>query len=712
MIKVGTIVGDRYEILEKIGVGGMAEVFKGKDHKLNRYVAVKVLKEEFRENDAFVKKFKEEAQAAARLAHPNIVNVYDVGDENGIYYIVMELVEGITLKNYIERKGSLTIKEATSIAIQVCAGLEVAHNNHIVHRDIKPQNIIISREGKVKVTDFGIAKATTSQTTTANAMGSVHYASPEQARGGYVDHRSDIYSLGIVLYEMVTGRVPFDGETAVTVAVKHLQEEMVPPSVYCKNIPYSLEQIIKKCTEKSPDRRYQDIGDLLADLKQSLMDPDGDFVQMIDVDEQARTVVMNKGTSSKIRNSRKVEVPASRDEGEDEEDDEYEDDEDDEDEDDDEELSPAVEKAMTVAGVVLAVIIVLIVLLLVSKALGLGKEKNDTSSSDSQQTEQTADEDTESEDGNSSSANTVVMPNLLGKTMTEAKIELKDLGIDITLKGSESSSKYSAGQIMEQNIAEGTKVEVGSSVEVTIAGSGSSGTSGSSTSSTAADSTSSTTDTEVTVPNVVGKDEATARAAIEAAGLTVGTVTEASSDTVTSGLVISQTVAANTKTAKGTKVNLVLSSGPSSVKVTDVIGHEQSRAEQELAAAGFQVSVKEAYSSDVRPGLVISTTPDRGTPAKPGSTVTMTVSQGKEKVTIPSVSVGMTYEAAAEKLEDAGFTGTISEATESSDSVGSGFVTRYSPSGTVDPDGTVTIYVSTGSASGTGTDGTEGMPAN
>ena len=712
MIKVGTIVGDRYEILEKIGVGGMAEVFKGKDHKLNRYVAVKVLKEEFRENDAFVKKFKEEAQAAARLAHPNIVNVYDVGDENGIYYIVMELVEGITLKNYIERKGSLTIKEATSIAIQVCAGLEVAHNNHIVHRDIKPQNIIISREGKVKVTDFGIAKATTSQTTTANAMGSVHYASPEQARGGYVDHRSDIYSLGIVLYEMVTGRVPFDGETAVTVAVKHLQEEMVPPSVYCKNIPYSLEQIIKKCTEKSPDRRYQDIGDLLADLKQSLMDPDGDFVQMIDVDEQARTVVMNKGTSSKIRNSRKVEVPASRDEDEDEEDDEYEDDEDDEDEDDDEELSPAVEKAMTVAGVVLAVIIVLIVLLLVSKALGLGKEKNDTSSSDSQQTEQTADEDTESEDGNSSSANTVVMPNLLGKTMTEAKIELKDLGIDITLKGSESSSKYSAGQIMEQNIAEGTKVEVGSSVEVTIAGSGSSGTSGSSTSSTAADSTSSTTDTEVTVPNVVGKDEATARAAIEAAGLTVGTVTEASSDTVTSGLVISQTVAANTKTAKGTKVNLVLSSGPSSVKVTDVIGHEQSRAEQELAAAGFQVSVKEAYSSDVRSGLVISTTPDKGTPAKPGSTVTMTVSQGKEKVTIPSVSVGMTYEAAAEKLEDAGFTGTISEATESSDSVGSGFVTRYSPSGTVDPDGTVTIYASTGSASGTGTDGTEGMPAN
>ena len=663
MIKVGTIVGDRYEILEKIGVGGMAEVFKGKDHKLNRFVAVKVLKEEFRGNEGFVKKFKEEAQAAARLAHPNIVNVYDVGDENGIYYIVMELVEGITLKNYIERKGNLTIKEATSIAIQVCAGLEVAHNNNIVHRDIKPQNIIISREGKVKVTDFGIAKATTSQTTTANAMGSVHYASPEQARGGYVDGRSDIYSLGIVLYEMVTGRVPFDGETAVTVAVKHLQEEMVPPSVYCKNIPFSLEQIIKKCTQKSPDRRYQDIGDLLADLKQSLMDPEGDFVQMVNVDEQARTVVMTKGTASKIKESRKIDIPVMNldDEEEDEDDeDEYDEDEDDEDDEDDEELSPAVEKAMTIAGVVLAIIIALIVVLLVFKTLGLGKNHSDDTS-DAQQTEQTADTDADNSSDSTSSdstENTVVMPNLLGKTMTEAKIELKDLSISITLKGSENSSQYAAGQIISQSVDSGTRVAVGSSVEVTIAGSGSTGTS-SSDSSSSTSSTTTTTDSEVTVPNVVGKDEATAKSAITAAGLTVGTVSESASDTVTAGLVISQTVAANTKVAKGTTVSIVLSSGPSSVKVTDVVGHEQSRAEQELAAAGFQVSVKEAYSSDVRSGLVISTTPDRGTPAKPGSTVTMTVSQGKEKVTIPSVSVGMTYEAAAEKLEDAGFTGCL-----------------------------------------------------
>lgn len=692
MIKTGTILGDRYEILEKIGTGGMAEVFKGKDHKLNRYVAVKVLKEEFRDNDGFVKKFKEEAQAAAGLAHPNIVNVYDVGDENGIYYIVMELVEGITLKNYIERKGRLTIKEATSIAIQVSAGLEVAHNNHIVHRDIKPQNIIISREGKVKVTDFGIAKATTSQTTTSSAMGSVHYASPEQARGGYVDHRSDIYSLGIVMYEMVTGRVPFDGETAVTVAVKHLQEQMVPPSKYCSEIPYSLEKIIKKCTEKSPDRRYQDIGDLMADLKQSLVDPDGDFVQMVDLDEQAKTVIMTKGTTSKVKESRRVNL--SKDEDEDEDDEE--DDEDSEDDEDEDELSPTVERAMTIAGVVLAVIIVIIMLLLFSKVLGIGKKSN-TDTSDSQQTEQSADEEDDS--SSASQGNTVKMPSLLGKTYAEARTVLEELGLKIERGESEKSNQYSAGQIIAQSEESGNNVKVGTTVTVTLAAAGSTASSDG-TSSTGNNTSSTTTTTtanrKVTVPSVVGKDENAAKSAITAAGLTVGTVSEASSDTVESGLVISQSPSANSETESNGKVNIVLSSGPNKKKVTDVIGHESSRAQSELAGDGFKVEVKETYSNDMRAGLVVSTSPDRGTYVQPGSTVTITVSKGREQVTIPSVSVGMTYEEAVEALNDAGFKGTVKEATEYSASVGSGFVTRYSPSKTVDPDGTVTIYVSLG----------------
>ena len=634
MIKTGTILGDRYEILEKIGTGGMAEVFKGKDHKLNRYVAVKVLKEEFRDNDGFVKKFKEEAQAAAGLAHPNIVNVYDVGDENGIYYIVMELVEGITLKNYIERKGRLTIKEATSIAIQVSAGLEVAHNNHIVHRDIKPQNIIISREGKVKVTDFGIAKATTSQTTTSSAMGSVHYASPEQARGGYVDHRSDIYSLGIVMYEMVTGRVPFDGETAVTVAVKHLQEQMVPPSKYCPEIPYSLEQIIKKCTEKSPDRRYQDIGDLMADLKQSLVDPDGDFVQMVDLDEQAKTVIMTKGTTSKVKESRRVNL--SKDEDEDEDDEE--DDEDSEDDEDDDELSPTVERAMTIAGVVLAVIIVIIMLLLFSKVLGIGKKSN-TDTSDSQQTEQSADEEDDS--SSASQGNTVNMPSLLGKTYAEARTVLEELGLKIERGESEKSNQYSAGQIIAQSEESGNSVKVGTTVTVTLAAAGSTASSDgtSSTGSTTSSTTTTTTNSKVKVPSVVGKDENAAKSAITAAGLTVGTVSEASSDTVESGLVISQSPSANSETESGGKVNIVLSSGPNKKKVTDVIGHESSRAQSELAGDGFKVEVKETYSDDMRAGLVVSTSPDRGTYVQPGSTVTITVSKGREQVTIPSVSV-------------------------------------------------------------------------
>lgn len=696
MIKTGTILGDRYEILEKIGTGGMAEVFKGKDHKLNRYVAVKVLKEEFRDNDGFVKKFKEEAQAAAGLAHPNIVNVYDVGDENGIYYIVMELVEGITLKNYIERKGRLTIKEATSIAIQVSAGLEVAHNNHIVHRDIKPQNIIISREGKVKVTDFGIAKATTSQTTTSSAMGSVHYASPEQARGGYVDHRSDIYSLGIVMYEMVTGRVPFDGETAVTVAVKHLQEQMVPPSKYCPEIPYSLEQIIKKCTEKSPDRRYQDIGDLMADLKQSLVDPDGDFVQMVDLDEQAKTVIMTKGTTSKVKESRRVNL--SKDEDEDEDDEEE--DEDSEDDEDDEELSPTVERAMTIAGVVLAVIIVIIILLLFSKVLGIGKKSN-TDTSDSQQTEQSADEEDDS--SSASQGNTVNMPSLLGKTYAEARTVLEELGLKIERGESEKSNQYSAGQIIAQSEESGNSVKVGTTVTVTLAAAGSTASSDgtSSTGSTTSGTTTTTTNSKVTVPPVVGKDENAAKSAITAVGLTVGTVSEASSDTVESGLVISQSPSANSETESGGKVNIVLSSGPNKKKVTDVIGHESSRAQSELAGDGFKVEVKETYSDDMRAGLVVSTSPDRGTYVQPGSTVTITVSKGREQVTIPSVSVGMTYEEAVEALNDAGFKGTVKEATEYSASVGNGFVTRYSPSKTVDPDGTVTIYVSLGTQSTT-----------
>lgn len=301
MIKNGTILGDRYEIIEAIGSGGMADVYKAKCHKLNRYVAIKVLRHEYAQDQNFVSKFRAEAQAAAGLMHPNIVNVYDVGEEDGLYYFVMELVEGITLKHYIEKKIRLTVKEAVSIAIQVSMGIEAAHNNGIIHRDIKPQNIMISREGKVKVADFGIAKAVSSDTITSHAMGSVHYTSPEQARGGYSDAKSDIYSIGITLFEMVTGHVPFDGETTVAIAIKHIQTEMPSPRIYVPDIAVSVEKIILKCCQKNADRRYSQISELIADLKHSLMNPDEDFVVINDPASSEGTKTITDEDRSRIR---------------------------------------------------------------------------------------------------------------------------------------------------------------------------------------------------------------------------------------------------------------------------------------------------------------------------------------------------------------------------------------------------------------------------
>ncbi len=301
MIKIGMTVADRYEVLEKIGTGGMSDVYRAKDHKLNRHVAVKVLKQEFSENKDFLQKFRSEAQSAAGLMHPNIVNVYDVGEDSGSHYIVMELVEGITLKKYIEKKARLSVREAVSIAIQVAQGIEAAHNNHIIHRDIKPQNVIISMDGKVKVTDFGIAKAATSNTITSNVMGSVHYTSPEQVRGGFSDEKSDIYSLGITLFEMLTGRVPFNGDTTVAVAIKHIQEPMPSPRDYVPEIPVSLEKIVLKCTQKSPDRRYQSAPELIEDLKRSLISPDEDFVKLDENDEHGATKDISPQEIKRIR---------------------------------------------------------------------------------------------------------------------------------------------------------------------------------------------------------------------------------------------------------------------------------------------------------------------------------------------------------------------------------------------------------------------------
>ena len=452
MLKTGMIIAERYEILGKIGTGGMADVYKAKDHKLNRFVAVKVLKPEFREDTTFIRKFRSEAQAAAVLTHPNIVNVFDVGDDNGVYYIVMELIEGITLKEYISKKGKLSVKEATSIAIQVSMGLEAAHSHGIVHRDVKPQNIIISMDGKVKVTDFGIARAASSNTISSNVMGSVHYSSPEQVRGGYSDEKSDIYSLGITLYEMVTGKVPFDGDTTVAIAIKHLQEEMVPPSVYTPELPHSLEQIILKCTQKSVDRRYQNMEDVIADLKHSLIDPQGDFVTLTSVDTDAKTVVISDKELGEIKHMPKQ---VSKPEPEALEEEFNETDYDDEPEEGRHRKNSRSEKkrrsggghGLTIAVLILGVVILIALILVIGKASGLiGGQTQNT------KTEQTETAQSDSDDG------MVTVPDLRGKTEEEAKTITNDMKLGIQPMGEEASDQ-AKGTISSQDIPEGSKVE-------------------------------------------------------------------------------------------------------------------------------------------------------------------------------------------------------------------------------------------------------------
>ena len=284
---IGRTIANRYEIISKTGVGGMATVYVARDKVLNRDVAVKVLKDEFTTDDEFVKRFNSEAQAAASLTHANIVSIYDVGNEDGIYYIVMELVRGKTLKQIINEEGALPWKWSVNIAGQIASALEMAHKNNIVHRDIKPHNIIITEDGVAKVTDFGIAKAVSNSTITAfgTTIGSVHYFSPEQAKGGYTDAKSDIYSLGVVMYEMLTGKVPFDADTSVSVALKHMQEDPVPPMEINPNIPKAVNDIILKAMQKEPMARYQTATAMLRDLAQALKNPDGEFVEKEDLDD-------------------------------------------------------------------------------------------------------------------------------------------------------------------------------------------------------------------------------------------------------------------------------------------------------------------------------------------------------------------------------------------------------------------------------------------
>ncbi len=607
MLNVGVIVGERYEIAGRVGSGGMADVYKAKDHKLNRFVAMKVLKPEFSADTNFIKKFQREAQAAAGLAHPNIVNVFDVGEDQGINYIVMELVEGITLKEYISKKGKLTVKEATSIAIQVAMGLEAAHNRNIVHRDIKPQNIIISTDGKVKVTDFGIARAASSNTISTNAMGSVHYSSPEQVRGGYSDYKSDIYSLGITMYEMVTGKVPFDGDTTVAIAIKHLQDEMLPPSEFVPELPHSLEEIILKCTQKSPDRRYSTLAELINDLKHSLIDPNGSFVNLAPLSNHAQTVVISPDEMKEIKNAAYAPSGSSSgrysDNDEDEDDDDYgyddEDDEEDDEGDDDngKGISTKLEKAMTIGGLIVgAIIICILVYFIVFASGGLkfgGKDKDND-----KKVENTTDPD------DKESSEKVEVPDLTNSTPDEARTALNNLKLGYKKGGEEPSDTVEAGKIVRQETEAGTKVDPHTEIVCYI----------------------STGTQEVEIPDLENETQTSAEATLKELGLQTQ-INKANSSSVSIGNVISTDPAAGTSVKSGTTVTLTISigEGDTAARVPDVRGWAEEDAKAALSDAGLVPVVQTGSDQSVDVGDVYDQSVAAGTRVDAGTTVTIYV---------------------------------------------------------------------------------------
>lgn len=641
MLEIGSFLSDRYEILSKVGAGGMSDVYKAKDHILSRFVAIKVLKQEFSEDSSFVTKFRAEAQSAAGLEHPNIVNIYDVGSENGLYYIVMEYVEGITLKTYIEKKGQLSFKESASIAIQVARGIEAAHNKNIIHRDIKPQNIIISTDGNVKVTDFGIAKATSSNTISSDVMGSVHYASPEQARNGFVDGRSDIYSLGIVMFEMVTGRVPFDGDTTVAVALQHLQEEIARPSIYAPDLPISFEKIILKCTQKTPDRRYQTIEELLTDIRRSLAHPDEDFVTIAPLVDGGKTKVISPEELDKIKEGRGVAEDLNDDDTDADNGDEYADDEDDDDEydesllddDDDEEdedddddgklLNPKMDKAITIMGIVTAVIIVIVIIYLALSVAGVfkfGGKKN----SESQQTESQTQTESESE-SETQTETEGQMIDIRGMSVEDAQKAVDRLKLDLTVFAFETKqSDEKDGTILEQDVKAGDTVKRGSQINVVIAGKG--------------DSTSEM----VKIPSVIGKTKSSAKSTLESAGFSVTFEYGDYNDSVAADVVTAQSPSAKKQAAKGSTVTVTLSPGQKPITVPNVVGASQSHAESALAGAGLKYTYADSQYSDTVPaGSVISQTKSGETVAA-GTTITLTLSKGKQEIST-NVSKGISY---------------------------------------------------------------------
>ena len=635
MIKIGMLIADRYEVLEKVGTGGMSDVYKAKDHRLNRMVAVKVLKQEFSENATFVSKFRVEAQAAAGLMHPNIVNVYDVGEEKSSYYIIMELVNGITLKKYIEKKGRLSPREAVTVAIQVAIGLAAAHRNHIIHRDIKPQNIIISKEGKVKVTDFGIAKASTSNTITSNVMGSVHYTSPEQARGGFSDEKSDVYSLGVTLFEMLTGRVPYEGDTTVAIALKHIQEPFPDPRELVPDLPYSVQQIVLKCCEKSPDMRYQNMEELASDLRRSLNDPDGKFVSRVQDDNMADTRAMSTAEREEIRRKASAgaveavqsapQAAPSAKSGPDmageikngsgpvkAEDDQEKTAEDQTQEvygDEEEEGERRLDRIIQVLSIVAILVICAVFVFVIVNRRKAPADKIEETTAPVGTVSGPEDQDSaQNQPDQNADVNTsmVRMPAVIGSSLEEAQKVLENAGLRSEVFYGVSDT-YGEGIVMDAGVPEGQEVAAGSTVSLTVA-----------------------RIERVAAPDVTDFAREEAETTLRQTGLTP-VVQEEYSDETDAGYVTGQTPEGGAEIPVGSEVTIYVSKGPDLsglVQVPNLLGMTEQQAASELLKEGLVAGETTVTDTSGRyaPNTVIGQSIEKGEYVEDGTQVDLEIS--------------------------------------------------------------------------------------
>ena len=605
IINIGTMIGNRYEVVEKVGTGGMADVYRAMDHRLNRYVAVKILKNEYSEDTKFVTKFRQEAQAVACLSHPNVVAVYDVGEEQGMHFIVMEFVEGITLKSYIEKKGKLSVREAVGIGIQIASGLEAAHNSHIIHRDIKPQNILISRDGTAKVTDFGIAKAASSNTITASAMGSVHYISPEQARGGFSDEKSDVYSLGVTMYEMLSGTLPFTGESAVAVALAHIQEEAVPLTAMDATIPKGISDIVAKCMQKKADFRYPTSADLIADLKMFLQDPEGEYGVVKPLYENTDTIFIKPTDVNRIKAASQTTTgdsgmtaaePEDKKAGEE----------------DSGEVDPKLEKALIGGSIVVAIIIGIVIIYVIGKVFGFwGGASGSTEATPTPEVTSSAASATATPEA-SDSAQKVTVENVAGMTTEGAKTALSQKGLSNVKVSEQQSDTVSAGKVISTDPEADTEVEKDAEITLIV----SSGTS------------------TVQVPSVASMTVSKAKSTLAAEGFNAVEGSKVYSDTVKAGLVAYSNPKGGAQASKGATITLYISKGPkrTTTTVPDLMGMTKAQAKEALTAKKLVLgSVSTAYSDNVSKNRVCVQSKAEGTEVKTGSTVDITLSLGASK---------------------------------------------------------------------------------